>query len=368
MSIRIMATADVHLGMKFSRYDSCQAELVEARFTALQRAVEAANERDCQLFLVAGDLFHKLNVAARVVERGAEILSKFAGRLCAVLPGNHDFVSAGDDSLWQRFGNAAGDSVIVLDAARAYDLDLYDLNVDILAGPCDSVHGSDHRLTWLRSYDRRPGRPVVGLAHGSVDGLTLDNEGRYFPMSREFLAGEAADVWIVGHTHRQHDLSESRLVIPGTPEPDGFDCAGHGAAAFIELTDEGYSVEPVQTGTFRFVRRTIDIASDGRFPDDVVGDEPETTLLRLTLQGAVSTEQRNSIRGQLSDLEERLPFFDVDESRLRKVLNRREVDNVYAEGSFAHAVLTELLDGDDEAGAAAASDILDTIDSAGGAT
>ena len=54
--LKILASADYHLGMKFAGYPNVQQKLAEARFLSLKRLVETANDAGCDLFLVAGDL------------------------------------------------------------------------------------------------------------------------------------------------------------------------------------------------------------------------------------------------------------------------------------------------------------------------
>lgn len=50
MSLIMVLTSDVHLGMKFSTHPKVQEELTEARFLALSNLVQKANEEHCDLF------------------------------------------------------------------------------------------------------------------------------------------------------------------------------------------------------------------------------------------------------------------------------------------------------------------------------
>jgi len=90
--VKLFLTSDVHLGMKFAGYPGVQERLVQARFDALKRCVDIANEETCDLFVVGGDLFDRVSVAKRDIQRAASILAEFQGRLVAVLPGNHDHI------------------------------------------------------------------------------------------------------------------------------------------------------------------------------------------------------------------------------------------------------------------------------------
>jgi DNA repair exonuclease SbcCD nuclease subunit len=57
MPIRIIHTADNHIGLPFNQYPAVADHLIEERFLALERLVAVANERNAHFFVVAGDGF-----------------------------------------------------------------------------------------------------------------------------------------------------------------------------------------------------------------------------------------------------------------------------------------------------------------------
>jgi len=368
--VKIIATADVHLGMKFAAYDADRVDLAEERFRALERVVEAGNRTGADLLVVAGDLFHRPGVAAKVVERAAAALDGFAGAAVTVLPGNHDYLAAEGDRLWVQFRESCGDRTLILDRAGSFDLSRFDLPVTLLAAPCDSQHSSTHRLGWAEAFSPPDGHVTVGVAHGSVDGLTLDSEGHYFPMQRRLLASLPADLWIVGHTHRSHDLPDARLVVPGTPEADGFDCPVSGSAAVIEVDpDGGYRVEAEPTGRFRFVSARTELDDpDGSQSEDALessvrGAIPDgDVLVRLAVHGRIADEsfaRWNAVRERLL----RDPRVTrVDDDELARLLTRPDVDRRYAAGSFAHRLLVRLIESDDHDAIAQAISIIEEAD------
>ena len=63
MSLRILHTADNHIGLSFNRYsETAKDRLIEERFASLDRMVTTANERKAHFIVVAGDLFDKATV------------------------------------------------------------------------------------------------------------------------------------------------------------------------------------------------------------------------------------------------------------------------------------------------------------------
>jgi DNA repair protein SbcD/Mre11 len=160
MALKILHTADVHLGMKFAQYPEIQQELCEARFRALEGLVARANAEGCQLLTVGGDLFDRLGVPKADVVRAARVLAAFEGSLVAVLPGNHDYYEAREGSLWAHFEEAASGRTLLLKESRAYPLAEYGLEgVELCAAPCRDKHSSTHALGWMAAQSSTPSRP-----------------------------------------------------------------------------------------------------------------------------------------------------------------------------------------------------------------
>jgi len=59
--------------------EAVRQQLVEARYQALKQLVELANEARCQLFLVAGDLFHRARMPREAIARVVQLPLPFPG-------------------------------------------------------------------------------------------------------------------------------------------------------------------------------------------------------------------------------------------------------------------------------------------------
>jgi exonuclease SbcD len=80
LSLKIFHTADLHIGMKFNSYpDSIRDCLIEARFDVLNKMVQMANDQQCNLFVIAGDLFNSINILKRDIDRVIKSLDEFNG-------------------------------------------------------------------------------------------------------------------------------------------------------------------------------------------------------------------------------------------------------------------------------------------------
>lgn len=355
MDLRILACADLHLGMGFAQYPELQERLTEARFAALERLVALANTEACGLLLIAGDLFDLLSLPPRVVHRAADILNGFQGGAAAVLPGNHDYFAGG--SLWKGFRERAGGRILLLEEPRVYDLRPLGLEAFLYPAPCTSKHSRSHALGWLQAGGVRRGEGGlhVGVAHGAVEGISPDLQGRYYPMQPAELEAAGLDFWVVGHTHRSHPegpVEGAGLFIPGTPEPDGFDCQHPGSAWLLEAgSGRPVKARRLDTGTFRFRQETLE---PGEEPEAALASlsSPESarTLLRLSLRGLLSAEGLRRCRVEVERLRSAFAWVQTDENGLAERITPERLEAEFVRGSFSYLLLERLLrDGSHEA-------------------
>jgi DNA repair exonuclease SbcCD nuclease subunit len=356
MALRVFLTSDLHLGMKFAGYpDAPRAALAEARFSCLDRIVAAANESRSDLLVLAGDLFETVSVANRSVLRAAKSLAGFTGSLCAVMPGNHDYISS-DDKLWRRFKDESGDTVLLLDQPRPYPLSHYDLDACLYPGPCTAKHSLVNAVGWVRAVAPDPTvRHHIGIAHGSLEGFSLDMDGRYYPMKPKELTDTGVRIWLVGHTHLPfpHDPGERDTIFcSGTPEPDGFDCTHEGSAWSLELNDErAVKARAVKTGQLRFfeLKREVRVRADlERLERECAGPEAARTLIRLHLSGRALREVLSEIGAFRTRLSAALLHLDLRTEQLHEEITAEAIDREYPVGSFPHTLLSSLVHDDDQ--------------------
>lgn len=346
--IRIFHCADLHLGLRFSRYPE---GLAEARFTSLEKMVALANAEGCDLFVVAGDLFDHLKVAARDVLRAAKILSAFE-KVCLVLPGNHDFHSGtSQDDFWRHFELPEHGRMLLLRDGRRYDLRELGLDATVYAAPCTSKLSKTHSLGWIQEAGVKTERRFhLGVAHGSFEGLSPDMQGEYFPMKKADLERCGLDLWLLGHIHLQFPPravgERDRIFYSGTHEPDGFDCRHEGKAWLIDLAaDKAVSARSVATGEYRFRREELELRSlDAltKIADGYTDAEAAKTLLKLRLGGSLPRAEHEAFPEALAALRRRFFYVDADYSKLGVRLAPADIDKAFAQGSYPHRLLTAL--------------------------
>ncbi|MGO9410561.1 MAG: metallophosphoesterase family protein [Spirochaetia bacterium] len=354
MTLSVFLTSDLHVGMKFAGYpDQPQAALVEARSACLERMVEEAGKRRADLFVVAGDLFDRVSVSRKDIQRAASALRAFPGKLVAVLPGNHDYLGPGDQ-LWPTFRAACGDQVLLLDEPRPYPLGRFDLDAVLYPGPCTSKHSRSNAVQWIRGWQRDPGvTHHIGVAHGSLEGFSPDFDENYYPMSSAELHVLGLEVWLMGHTHVPFPSKpgpRDRIFYPGTPEPDGFDCSHGGSAWHLQLSEQGTAAAQIPTGSLRFVEEAVPVKDSADLEQLLQKHGAENagkTLLRAHLNGRVPREVLSEVGEVGRRLADKLLYCDLRTSGLFEEITREAIDREYPQGSFPHQLLTRLADAGD---------------------
>jgi exonuclease SbcD len=348
--LKILHTGDVHIGMKFKKYpDDVKDMLIKARFEALETLVHEANKELCGLFVISGDLFEKVTVPNRDVEKTIDILKGFAGDCVVIIPGNHDFDN-GMVELWQMFKRECPDNIVVLNENKPYSLQEHDIDAVIYPAPCTSKHSRENNLAWMKNekFDSNV-TWHIGVAHGALEGLSPDMSQQYYYMEKRELENLPMDLWLLGHTHipypEQAKITGQRIFNAGTPEPDGMDCSHNGTAWIIEIDEEKQvQAKRLECGRYRF----IDI---GVFVDSIEAIErvretylanPENLLLRLNLKGLLDQDIYQERMSYLEELHQKLVYCKIDDSNLRVKITGDIIDKEFTSGSFIHNLLKEL--------------------------
>jgi DNA repair protein SbcD/Mre11 len=371
MTLRILHTADNHIGLSFNQYPEATRErLVEERFASLERLVVTANERKAHFIVVAGDLFDKTTVTKAQVERAVKILGKFEGEAVLVLAGNHDFCEGPDSKLWKLFRSAAeGSRVLALTEPGIRDFESEEYRVRFHACPCPSKHGKDHAIGWVADEEKPGGMLHIGIAHGNVEGLGLDADHRYFNMADGDFRSAGLHTWLLGHIHvpapAPGTTGRPLYFMPGIHTPDSVKCSHPGHAWWIEMDADGSCRhEQLTSGALRFIRINLDL----HHADDIRGlrakceslDAPNT-LLDLQLSGRLREEEIAELNEMLSEIAPAFLSFSQDRD-IDPLLDAAAIARRFPEGTLPSALLQSLLADDAHPGdAQLALDLIETL-------
>jgi DNA repair exonuclease SbcCD nuclease subunit len=322
--IRFLHAADLHLGMRITRFEegACQ-RICEARFTALQQLREKAAEIQVDFIVIAGDVFDDHSVSRTDATRAFAILEGSKDS-CPVflISGNHDPLVPG--GVWERDPWLRDQPHLRVHFLKhAEPVDVPGLSATIFPCPLRQRRAMDDPTAWIERHPRTSDDRTIriGLAHGSLKIMPLPEDDHLIhPDAAERLG---LDYLALGHWHKQssHRSSDGiqRTAYSGTHEPmrfagvsaevatgwssfssDGdaerFCDDGRGTALLVTIDAAGVPprIEPLEIGRLRWQaeHREMTVQPLGELISDYSRREnPERTLLRLTLSGVVEPRE-----------------------------------------------------------------------------
>lgn len=361
--LKIFVTGDNHLGLRYANYSE-SAKLVEARISAFSGMVAAANAENCGLFVITGDLFdNTYGTTQRDIRRLLDMLAEFCGTV-VVLPGNHDFYDK-DAKVWRYFRDAieSKDNVMLITDFRPYEVKVGEDTVVLYPALCKSLHSESgkNNLGWIKEQNIVPdGTYRIGLAHGAVEGETIDREATYFLMKRAELESIPVDAWLIGHTHVPfpHNLKTDeytegeRIFNAGTHVQTDVACNTEGCCFIVEISkDKRVRAKKIISGDLRFYR--IHIALSAGEMENILkrelADIGNNSVVKLILSGAVNFAEYDNRKEILEGLLNRFIEGTYDDDNLSKLISKEIIDAEFPETSFSAKLLTDLIENPKEA-------------------
>lgn len=360
--IRIFVTGDNHIGLKYASHDKASV-LASKRIAAFEDMVDSANQENCALFAITGDLFENTyGVSKREIKTLLDTLSHFKG-IVVVLPGNHDHYDK-DVKVWQYFKDVMDsyDNIMLLTEYRPYEITADGEDVVLYPAHCTSLHSApgQNNLGWIKDAEiEDDGAYHIGIAHGAVEGETIDNEGRYFLMKRSELESIPVDAWLIGHTHVPFPRNLTNTFSPtdkifnaGTHVQTDVSCNTEGQCFVVEIDDnKAVRAKKVVSGNLRFYRKNIHLSA-GEMESILsreLADISDTSVVDVILTGAVSATEYNDRANIIETALSRFVEGTYNDYALSKLISKELIESEFPETSFSAGLLTSLLDNPKEA-------------------
>jgi DNA repair exonuclease SbcCD nuclease subunit len=314
MAIRILHTADVHLGASLGNFGALAQERQRDFERTFERIVNLAIKREADCLVVAGDLFESNSVGGDLVGRVQEGFARLAGRGIAVvlIPGTHDHAVSGT-SIYRRY--AFPGVHVLLEPAVSEPLHLAVRGTDVYF--YGFAYSSASLGNPLPSMARRqPAGVHIGLLHGSLKGSPeWEMRHKDLPFSPADLAALHLDYVALGHYHSFAVVEhEGRAIAcyPGSPEGKRF---GENGPRHVVLAE----VEPGKVTLDRVVvqsRTVLEAEVDASLYDspDVLVDalarlaSPDS-IARIRLSGVV--EEPLDMANLFGRLQGRFAWLDL---------------------------------------------------------
>ena len=271
--LRIIHTADVHLGARHDDLGEQAAAQRERQFAAFVAAIDLALAEKVDLFLIAGDLFDSNVQPRRSVERVAAQLRRLAeSRIrTVIIPGTHDCYDR--SSIYRAYdlkalaGSTPDDDFVTVLHPELPSVHLPACDV-VIHGPVFATKRAPHSpLRDLGASTHAAGATWrIGMVHGSIaiPGKTDRDE---VVVTTDEIAATNLDYLALGHWHsaQQGKAGTVTYAYAGAPEAVALDQDRAGKVLLVELDGAGETrtvrVAEHQVGRTRFEKLDLDASS-----------------------------------------------------------------------------------------------------------
>jgi exonuclease SbcD len=289
--LRLLHTADVHLGARHEDLGDQAVAQRERQFAAFVASIDLALAERVDLFLIAGDLFDSNVQPRRSVERaGSQLRRLVESRIRTVLiPGTHDVYDRG--SIYRAYDLAAMSGAIGTDLVTVLDPDHTDVHLSaldvVVRGRCFATKkapesplagydaATDTRATWH-----------VGLLHAAL-AIPDKTDGDDIVITTDEIAASHLDYLALGHWHStvQGTAGGTTYAYSGAPEAVAMDQDRAGNVLLVKLEEKDgkrhVTVEERKVGKTRFEKLELDAAVIGSQPAlvETIGTKADPDLV-----------------------------------------------------------------------------------------
>ncbi|MCI0347197.1 MAG: DNA repair exonuclease [Chloroflexi bacterium] len=289
--LRLLHTADVHLGARHADLGTQAAAQRERQFDAFRATVDLALAEKVDAVLIAGDLFDSNTQPRRSVERvAAEFKRLVDARIRTfIVPGTHDVYDR--SSIYRAYDLPAMAGAVDRDLVTVLTPEQGDVHVQALdavvhgrcfetkRAPTSPLSGldaaADDRATWH-----------IGLVHGAL-AIPDRTDADDVVFTKEEIAASGLDYLALGHWHstQQGKAGGTTYAYSGSPEPVAIDQDRAGSVLVISLDERDgkktVTVEPKKVGRTRFEHLDVDAAQVATQPAviDVLNKKADKDLV-----------------------------------------------------------------------------------------
>ena len=279
MSIKILATADLHLGKQSS---DVMGDYASTKFT-LNKITNYCIDKSVDVLLLCGDIVdfdNRFFEAYGPLQEAFDSLGRHDVKVYLVA-GNHDF-----DVLPQIIRTGNNKHVHLLGSDEKWEVHEFTKNEQTIQFVGWSFSKRFVEESAMLSWDSSlldPNYQTIGLLHGDVGA----SNSRYGPINLDDLRHTDVSLWLLGHIHKPELLIEQpRVWYTGSPQALSAKLPGmHGPLLITMAPNHPLKIEQIGMSPVRYENISIDVTgvvSEEDLRNRVISDLKENAELMLT--------------------------------------------------------------------------------------
>lgn len=228
--MRFLHTADLHLDSAFCAYGAKDAEKQrEEGRRLLERIFDTAKSEECQMILIAGDLFDSRFVSPETAELFCSLVENCSVPV-VVAPGNHDPYT--ESSFYAKAAARLGDKLSLFTSPELQIFDFDELGVRVYGYAFTSGTIGTSPLSCAEMPEDN-GYLKIFCGHADLDNPV----SRYAPVTLSELERFGFAYSALGHVHnvKEYEDGEGRVRYSGFAQGRAFDELGEGGVWIVDV-------------------------------------------------------------------------------------------------------------------------------------
>ena len=291
--IKFLHAADLHLDAPFVALSPQQAaERRQEQRALLTELAERANAHDCDVVLLAGDLFDSGSVSDETLLALRRALASIHAPVF-ISPGNHDYIQPGCAYLTERWP----ENVHIFTSSAIEAIVLPEKNL--------RVYGA--------GFTARFERPLLEGFHAAADGMTnlmvvhgnpTQAASPYNAITAAQLAASGLRYAAFGHIHQASGLlscANTCYAWPGCAMGRGFDELGQKGAYLGQITDSGVRLEFLPLPGRKYEILTVEAGDDAQHAVEAsLPGDTQNDIYRVILTGEAAPVELSALQAALA--------------------------------------------------------------------
>lgn len=245
--MRFIHIADLHLGSSPEAEFLWGKNRAEEIWDSFAAVIDACNEKEIDLLLIAGDLFDRPPVWADL-DRAAKLFARLTATEVVMIAGASDYIT--EDSPWKTYPWQSW--VHMLSDKHCMNVQMGNINT--------SVHGcSYYALTEGKPY-LEDARPDKESEYQILLGYTGDDN--HMPADLSELSEKGFDYIALGYEHKASVMQNMHIAYAGSLEPLSVQETGKHGFILGEINEESTTIRFVPFACREYINIKVRLSSD----------------------------------------------------------------------------------------------------------
>ena len=245
--MRFIHIADLHLGSSPEAEFLWGKNRAEEIWDSFAAVIDACNEKEIDLLLIAGDLFDRPPVWADL-DRAAKLFARLTATEVVMIAGASDYIT--EDSPWKTYPWQSW--VHMLSDKHCMNVQMGNINT--------SVHGcSYYALTEGKPY-LEDARPDKESEYQILLGYTGDDN--HMPADLSELSEKGFDYIALGYEHKASVMQNMHIAYAGSLEPLSVQETGKHGFILGEINEENTTIRFVPFACREYINIKVCLSSD----------------------------------------------------------------------------------------------------------